>query len=313
MGKSGGAANAGFSVDLAETKIEKVDAVFNDAKEVLQTCEDFRGGLEDAKSTMMAVSGAYTLKEGSLVDAATLFFWGVGADMGADKVKDLAPKVTMEEPYLEMPELDAACSDEAKEFMEAFKLWCNTIGASPTTATSLCEKIADIVTKCSEMAGTIAADADEAGLGAMDKVKATKAIATNNAALAKAATQMTTLQTTAVTQVADMKALIEALPGILSEASKNVTEGVEKGAKKMSEFADKQHSKENLKAEEAAKNADKVSYDRMKKDGKALPSGKKAAAAPAKEDAPAAEAAPAEEKPAEEAAPEDVKPEVRDV
>jgi hypothetical protein len=298
---------------MGETKIEKVDAVFNDAKSALQAAEDFRAGLEDAKSAMMAVSGASTLKEGNLTDAVTLFFWGLGADMGVDKLAEMKPKLQMSEPYLEMPELDAACSDECKEFLDALKCYVNTVGASVDTVTEITTKLSDATTKASELKGTIKQDATDAGLGAMDTVKAVKTVASNCSSVCSGTKKMTELGSTAQNAVADMKALGEALAGILVDAAKNVTEGTEKGAKKMPEFADKQHSKENLKAEEANKNADKLAYDAMKQAGKKLPSGKKEAAKEDGAPASAAEAAPAAEEAAAEAKPEDVLPEVKDV
>jgi hypothetical protein len=314
MGKAGAAGSSGISCELGETKIEKVDAMFNEAKAVLELCEGLRSGLEDAKSSMMAVSGAYTLKEGNMTDAVTLFFWGLGADMGVDKLAEMKPKISMEKPYLEMPELDATVGDEAKEFMEAFKLWCTTVAESPNTVTELTTKLTDAITKAKECAGTIQTDATESGLSAMDKVKAAKTVASNTAAMGKASAKLTELGAAATTAVTDMKALAEGLAGILGDASKNVTEGKEKGAKSMADFADKQHSKENLAAADQAKNADKTAYDAMKKAGKGA-SAAKPAEAKAEEAAPAAaeEAAPAAEAAADEAKPEDVKPEVRDV
>lgn len=308
MGKAGAAGSRAINCDLGETKIEKVDAVFNDAKAVLQAAESFRAGLEDSKATMMALSGAYTLKEGNLTDAVTLFFWGLGADMGVDKLAAMKPSIKMQEPYLEMPPLDAACSEEAKEFMEALKAYVTAVAKSADTVSEIVTKITDCSTKAAELSGTIAQDAAEAKMSAMDKVKAAKTCATNAAKIAKAGKKMTELGGVAKEAVTDMKALGEGLAGILSEAAKNVTEGTEKGAKKMTEFADKQHSKENLPEAEAAKDSSKVAYDAMKE------------AASKKEDTPAsaAEAAPAAEEAApasgaDEVKPEDVQPEVPEV
>lgn len=276
---------------------------------MLQACEDFRGGVEDAKAVMMSLSGAYTLKEGGLADAVKLFVWALGAEMGMDKITANPPKITLEEPYLQLPTLDDAVSDESKEFLEALKCWCTTIATSPATVADLTSKLGDLSTRCSELQGTVAQDASDAGLDAMGKVKATKALGSNAAAIAKGTTKLAGLGTTAAEALTDMKSLAENMATLLTEAPKNVTEGTEKGAKKMAEFAEKQHEGEKLPADEAAKSGFKATVELMKKNGKSLPGEKKSDdAAPAS----AAEAA-APEEGAEEAKPEDVKPEVRDV
>lgn len=269
MGKSG-KAPVSFEIptDMATTKIEKVDAVFEDAGSVLQSAEDIRAGLQDTKATCMTVSGAYTLKEGTMSDALTLFLWSVGANTGVeDLAGSIKPNIDLETGEFSM-ELESPLSEDCQEFYDAFKTWCKTVLGAVESIQGATEKVQECADKAKELSGTISSDASEAGLSFMDTAKAIKNVGTNIATIGKGAAKLGSLAQLAPVALADLKNLATGMPALLKEASTNVTEGKKKSLKTMAEFAEKHHSKEKVAPEEAKKHEDKVIYDAKNKDDK---------------------------------------------
>lgn len=301
-GKSSG--ENGIPFEMKELKVEKFDELFSKASETLSSAEDLRAGVTDMKAMCMAISGAYQLKTGNMGDAFSCVLWSIGGEVGADKLAGFTPKIGItSDPIFEMPELGDQCSAENKDFMEAFKVWCETVSSAPEAIKTLTEGLQSISSQASELAGTAKDECSNAGLNPMDTMKAIASLASNTKTLATGISKLGQLAPLAAEALTDMKDIIAKLPEMMKDGVKNTNEGKEKGAKTAVEFCEKQHAGEKM-PEAEAKNSDLLTtYNKNKAAGKKLPTVKKAGA-------PAAEGA---AEGAAEAKPEDVKPEVKDV
>lgn len=312
-GKSGGDE---IPCAMKDTKVAKFDELFKEGSEALKLAEDFRAGLKDSKATCMALSGAYSLKTGGMGDAFQCWLWSVGAEVGADKLSAIKPKLDAVKGSFDIDIDVAGLSEENKEFLEAFKCWCGAVAGAPASVMSIGEKLAGVSTKAGELAGTAKDDISGAGLGAADAMKAMAAMGSNTKTLATGTTKLTSLGAVGQEALTDMKDLAANLTSLVTEAAKNCTEGKEKGATTAKEFCEKQHSGEKLGAAEAKNDANLLCHEKRKEAGRKLPSGESAggddaAAGDASPDAaPEAASAPEED---EGVKTEDVKAEMNDV
>lgn len=306
--KGGAGNNPCLAASMEETKVPKMDSIFEKGAGVLKKAEAIRSGVEDTKADMMVLSGAHTFKDGKLTDALTIFLASVGTDNGADKL--VAPAIDLKASppcKLDFPS-DCKMSDDHKGFKDALMCYVQTLTSAPDALKALTDELQEVIKEAQEASGTLKDDATEAGLGGMDAMKAVANAGKNSKALANGASKLGALAGTVTSAATDAKDLGAGGATCLT-AAKDLAGKADKAKSKMTDIAASMPN-EKLKAGEEKKTSYHTMRNARIEDGRALPSGEAAAEgdAPAEKKEEAAE-----EKKDEPASPEAVKAEIADV
>jgi len=263
-----------ISVTMEETKIEKFDEIFKKASDILANAEAIRYGLQDSRDNCLAISGAYQLKDGNMADAFQCWLWSLGCEMDIGnfkpkldvKVEGTSVKTDMD---IKMPEGKA--TEEQAEFLENFKHWVTTIGSAAARVEEINTKVSEISSEVTELTATAKDLATEAGLGAMDLMKAVKAVASNGAKLTKSVAKVAMLAKVLADAIKDLTTVGSGMPAAISGGVENSKAGKEKGAKTAKEYAAKQHTKEKIPEADAAKSPVLLGYTARKEAGEKPP------------------------------------------
>lgn len=182
-GKAGGGNKCdelgGCVPTITETKVEKTDTFFNNAKSILEDAEAVRSGVMDTKARIFELTGqAYLEGGGNMKNALLAFAISAACDLSGD-LSCLKLKVTADGVDLE-PEVLEKLSAENREIFENFKLFIETCKTLPETSADIVAKTQPLCAEAPALVTSFPTDAKDAGLGPMDLMKATKATGTNS-------------------------------------------------------------------------------------------------------------------------------------
>lgn len=113
--------------DFKQLKIEKIDKIFDTAKEILEPCEDIRSGLSDDRDDMIETSFVDHLKDEtkiSVVEAVRVWLWAVSANHKGNLEK-CRFNFTENEPYFDIE--IGIVRPELNEFKDSLIEWIKAL------------------------------------------------------------------------------------------------------------------------------------------------------------------------------------------
>lgn len=259
-----------ISIAFEETKIEKIDELFKKASDIFDNAEAIRYGLQDSRDNCLAISGAYQLKDGNMNDAFQCWLWSLGCELDISNFKpklDVKVEGTSVKTDMDIKLPEGKATEEHQEFLDNFKHWITTIGAAGARVDDINTKSQEIATEVQELTATAKDLATEAGLGAMDLMKAVKAVGSNGVKLTKSVAKVAALAGVLASAIKDIQAVGTGLPANISGGVAESKAGKDKGAKTCKEYAAKHHSKEKLPEADAAKSPVLLGYTMRKEAG----------------------------------------------
>jgi len=207
--KSGGDAGAGY----ATLGVEKLDGIFTKAQAVTDKGNGMKDSIDGGKTTIFKNTGMQWLKEPTLLTA--LQAWMVSAVCDCKDPEAFKPEITMEEPYVEVPE-DCGLSEANKETKTAIQEYFKALKEAPDTLKAMTDDMQGIVDEATAAKDT-AAD-DFASLGMMEKAKAAKNLPGNMKKLTAAQTELQEIPNVLKAATEDVQKAIAGLPDAIKGA-----------------------------------------------------------------------------------------------
>jgi hypothetical protein len=171
------------NMDMEKTEVQDVDSIFDAIAAPLSTLAEINNLLKKGINKIRRRTHAYLVTGCTLEDSITALLYGLSADTDGDFDK-VELKVSSDAPYLKISKHKVD-----KEFHEAIDAWNYLIEKLEEAIVKMVDlpgQISTIVQECSSYGERAKAAIESAGLGALDALKAGKAISINLGKISKA-------------------------------------------------------------------------------------------------------------------------------
>jgi len=238
-----------LNAEFKKIGIDKLDAIFDNIKETLATCESIRAALEDSKAQAAVISHVERLVDGKYEDNVQMLLWALSANAKGDLVS-AAIKFKKESPYIELSK--DKLTDECEKLYDVFEKYITTIVESPEKLKKAVEKLGELETQVPDAMKAAKEEITGGSAGFKEKLE----MAANMAKCAKEAgtkiaksKKLTELLADAAN---DMKAFVTKLPDMFEKADATGAKAFKAGHLSMAQILEHYHPGEKKKEQPKA-------------------------------------------------------------